>query len=221
MEELINKYFGKRLSESEQKQFDQLMKDDDEFRTEVEFLTEMRDGIALSKRAELKSEMSQWDLESETVLRPQRKSKRFNLRKLAAAASFLLLAASAFYIFENQNSNNYFSPMENISHPIQRSGEPADADEAFIAYEKLFFDEADALFGKLYEESGEDYLLIYQANSKMANKDYADALPLLNTYLQQGGELDQDAEAVQTLKELELLSDYKEDEVGKLLKRLS
>jgi len=236
MEQLINNYFSKGLSDSEQEQFNQLMREDEEFRSEVEFLKEMRDGITLSKRDELKREMSSWDLESETIVAPKRNKKMFRLKNFAAAAGFLLLAASAFFLFENQNSGDYFSPMENISHTIQRSGESTEADKAFIAYEKSLFDEADALFGKLYEETGADYLLIYRANSKMANRDYNEALALFNSYLADGGELDaqalwykalclkelgEDLKALETLRTLEGLSNYKEEQVSKLIKRLS
>ena len=54
-EELIIKYFNHQLAPDEQKLFDQWMKEDEEFKTQVNFESSVQEALKRNERAELKS----------------------------------------------------------------------------------------------------------------------------------------------------------------------
>lgn len=206
-EKMLEKFMEGRLTEAEQKEFDRLYDVDLNFKTEVDFLTN------ISKVAEAEDDDAFREMltsfEAEALLTAKRDDKvndappdneieakskktgvkRFPTRWLVAAS--IALIAGLTYIFmpasptSNQDLfNQNFQPYPNVVHPIVRGEEgQISKTKAFAAYQNGEYSSAIALFAELYAASKEPDYLFYQANALLQLKKGKEAIPLLQNHL--------------------------------------
>lgn len=212
-EKMLEKFTEGKLTTAEQKEFDRLYDTDLNFRTEVDFHTNIS-RVAEAEDDDAFREMLT-SFEAEALLTTKRddkvnnapphneieaKSKKTGLKRLPArwlvAASIALIAGLA-YIFmpasptSNQDLfNQNFQPYPNVVHPVVRGEEgPELKTKAFVAYEKKEYTSAIALFAELYSESEEPDYLFYQANALLQLNRGQEAIPLLQNHLESGDKL--------------------------------
>ncbi len=170
-EQLLSDYFSGRLSEEEQKQFNEFLESDTDFKNEYEFQKSVQHAVVKKEQSQLKKQLQTF----ESDITP---TKRKNLWWLAAA-SIIILVASGLYFTRFDNSSEalftvYYQPAKNIVHPIVRNGNAtSDFTTAFIAYQKQNYSVAEQLFEKAYQSTHKSELLFYQAIS-MIETDRAD-----------------------------------------------
>ena len=239
-EALINGYFENSLGQDQLKEFEQLLKTDPEFATEVDFQKELQQSLKKNERQEIKQMFRELNTE---VNKPE--TKVFRLRPWLAAASIALLAGiGAWMLFFNTPEINTdqlyaanFTPYENVVHPIERGTQLEDLKtRAFTAYENEDFSLALQLFDELNTKQTDGYIDFYSAIVYMQLGNHAKAIPLLKGYIDANGELkdratwylalshlkQDDLEATKAeLKNLIKMGSFKKEDAEKLLKTLS
>jgi hypothetical protein len=180
-EEFIFKYFNHELESDEQKLFDQLLKEDEEFGNQVKFEKSVQEALKRNERAELKSFLNGIEMPKETKI----------YRWFAIAASFVgivLISTFSIYYFPEKSSSNlyatYFQPYPNEVAPVVRGQNlNTPITDAFQAYENENY----KLSSKLFEDIPEDYALLYGGISNL--------------------EIDQNQKAINQFKKLSLQKD--------------
>nr|WP_297916761.1 CDC27 family protein [uncultured Allomuricauda sp.] len=184
-QELVEKYLQNQLSEEERVLFDRLLEEDEEFRSEVQFMEDIQ---AVSQQ------------EDERIFREQLLifEKESNVRRMSGRYVKLLLAASIAlvvslgYVFwpKPQESMEqifveHFEPYRNVIQPVVRGEEQQKSEKqlAFQYYEQGKYDKAIVLFDKLYSTSKEPYYLFYKANALIQLNRAKEAIPLLEAHL--------------------------------------
>lgn len=184
-EELIVKYVQGRLSKSDEREFDQLIKTDPAFKKEVEF----HKNLKIVTEAEDDDQFRQLLTDFENEVSPEKiKTKNFPAKWLVAASIAVLLVLSYLFIF-NQNLTpqelftTSFEPYPNVVAPnIRSSAEDNPKKDAFEAYEIADYEKAAQMFPMLYEETGDSYYLFYTANALIELNRAAEAIPLLQEH---------------------------------------
>ncbi len=238
--ELIIGYFENSLSPNQLMEFENLLKTDADFAAEVAFQKELQTSLKKEERRELKSMFS--DL-GEKEVRP--KIKVFQLRPWLAAASIaLLVGLGSWFLFFNSPDFNTdelyaanFTPYDNVVHPIERGNELEDLKtQMFSAYEVQDYDMWFALLAQLTTEQKDDYFDFYSAIIYMQLDNHEKAIPLLQGYINNNGELDDRAtwylalshlkqgetkESKEALRMLIEMESFKKKTAQKLLKDLN
>ncbi len=239
-ETLINGYFENSLSQNQLMEFEQLLKTDPDFASEVDFQKELQTSLRKEERRELKSMFS--NLNEEEVIS---ETKVFQLRPWLAAASIALLVGlgSWFFFFNPSELNSdelyaaNFAPYDNVVHPIERANELEDLKtQMFSAYEEQDYDLWLALIAQLTAEQKDDYIDFYSAIVYMQLGNHDKSIPLLKGYINNNGELDDRAtwylalsylklgeiqKSKEALKELIEMDSFKKKDAQKLLKELN
>lgn len=182
-EELIQAFVEKKLGKEEKAEFDRLFETDPEFREEVAFHNDLKTAFSTMERERLKTKLQQFESELKA---PKQKTYAVWL----AAACILVIVGVGLMTFFNKNTApsqlyaDYFEPYENVVAPITRGKTNETTKKyTFVAYEKKEFEKATKGFRTLFENTGESYYLLYQANALMANNQIKEAVPLLEKHL--------------------------------------
>ena len=220
-ETLINGYFENSLSQDQLKEFEQLLKTDSEFASEVDFQKELGLSLKKGERQELKQMFGELNTKEE-----QTETKVFNLRPWLAAASIALilsLGAWMFYfnspeIIGDELYAANFAPYDNVVHPLERGNEIADMKtRMFSAYEaqdyKLFLTLAEQMTTK----QKDDYIDFYSGIVYMQLENHEKAIPILIGYINSDGELNDRATWYLALSHLKLGNIEKSKESLKIL----
>jgi len=185
-DELIEKYLQDSLNANEQIEFDSLLKNDPEFKKEVNFHDNLKRVTEEDHDDEFRSMLFDFEAEHE----PRKVFKLHQYSKWLVAASVILIAGLTYVLtLSNPTSQELFAanfqPYENVVHPIVRGTEEQDQKtKAFIAYETGDYKLAVSLFSDLYEKDKQPYYLFYKANALLKLEKANEAIPLLKEHLQ-------------------------------------
>ena len=159
----IIKYFEGTLSETELKEFNTLLLNDNDFKEAYEFQKELQDTLVLNDREQIKKELQDWD-------KAQNKS-RFKPWQIAASI-IILLGTSLLLFFNSQSSSteelyaSYFEPYRNIVQPIVRGEHKDDVQsKAFEAYEAKDYENAILYFNEIINDEPSATISFYKANA--------------------------------------------------------
>ena len=192
-ETLINGYFENSLSQDQLMEFEQLLKSDSEFASEVDFQKELRRSLKKNERQEIKQMFGELRTEIEDT-----EAKVFKLRPWLAAASIAVLVflGTWFFFFNSPEINTdqlyaaNFAPYDNVVHPIERGNQLEDLKtRAFTAYENMEYPKALELFGALHKKQNDSYVDFYSAMVLMQLNKQEEAIPLLEGYIVKEGDL--------------------------------
>lgn len=172
-EYLTEAYFGNRLTAEEERELNDLLKRDDELRSEFEIEVEIREAFRKKERRELKERL-------ELLERKSAGGKGY--RWLLAAASIVLLLGTTWFLGIYSNQPDYdalyaehFEVYPNIVAPLERSQTGASPDllsEAFGQYDSGAFREASLSFREIYKAGGGEFAVFYTGVSLMAMGEY-------------------------------------------------
>jgi len=175
MEDLINKYFEKSLTEKELAVFNQKLETEPEFIAEFEFHKSVQTAIRSNERAELKSLLSSFE-------KPKQKSIWW---QYAAAAIVVILAGVGIFSYINSGSNNeelylaYYQTYPNVVAPnVRGENENTLKNEAFIAYDAEDYKEAIRLFSQI---KNEEFAVFYSAISYLELDENPNAIQILES----------------------------------------
>lgn len=173
--ELIEKYFSNRLTDKDLELFNELYENDSEFRTEVDFLKDVKRVSEKEDDANFKKKLMAF--EGIKI----NKAKKW-LIPITTAAAIALIALSV-TIFKQTTLNEdelfatYFQPSKNVSAPIIRSqNTETEINNAYIAYSESNYLEAVSLFEKSFKEINKPELLYYEGNALLALGNYNEAI---------------------------------------------
>lgn len=185
-EELIEKYVQGRLTETEQVEFNWLLKSEDDFKEYVEFHQKLKKVTEAEDDAHFRKLLAEFE---EEAIGQQSKVGTLPAKWLVAASIALLLTLGYIFVFNQTQStqelfNEYFQPYPNVTHPIVRnSGEASTKNDAFSAYDNEDYEKASTTFSELYSETGESYYLFYKANALIQLNRAKEAIPVLKEHL--------------------------------------
>lgn len=220
-ETLINGYFENSLSQGQLKEFEQLLKTDSEFASEVDFQKELGLSLKKGERQELKQMFGKLNAKEE-----QTETKVFNLRPwLAAASVLLILSLGAWMFYFNSTEINgdelyaaNFAPYDNVVHPIERGNEIADLKtRMFSAYEAQDYKLWLTLAEQMTTKQKDDYIDFYSGIVYMQLGNHEKAIPLIKGYINENGELEDRATWYLALSHLKLGDIAKSKESLKIL----
>lgn len=184
LDDLINNYFSRSLTQNERQEIRHLLKTDPEFKERFEFEKDVRSALISEKKEKLRSTFRNVEKNQ-----PKAESNNSNLTKYLIAASIaILLGFLGFNYFNAPITNEKlfaqnFEPYRNIIEPVTRAnGTKTEKQKAFEDYENGAYKIAIASFEKLYESTGETYYLFYIANAEMAEKNTTAAIKTLETH---------------------------------------
>jgi hypothetical protein len=158
MEDLINKYFEKTLTERELVEFNQRLETEVEFKAEFEFQKSVQSAIRSKERAEIKNLVASFE-------KPKQQNGWW---KYAAAAVVVIIGG--WVIFQQFLSKpnpselylSYYQTYPNVIAPnVRGESEETLKTKAFAAYDAGDFQTSAQLFGKLKEQVNEDYATFY------------------------------------------------------------
>lgn len=188
-ETLLDKYVQGTLSPSEQKEFDTLLKEDPDFKTEIELIENIAVISGVEDRSALRKTLQEFESKIET--NTSQVIPLIPYKKWLVAASIILIALiggiAVFNPFDVNTDTLYasnFEPYKNVVTPIIRGeSEESEEIEAFTAYESGDYPLAVTKFEQVYQKTQKSYLLLYQANALLASNRTADAIPLLEKHV--------------------------------------
>jgi tetratricopeptide (TPR) repeat protein len=168
-EELLYHYFSNGLTTEQEKQFDELLENDIEFKKRFEFEQNLKHVIKKEKHVQLKALLN----DVEDNLKQQNNSSKITFFNWKIAASIVVLLGlgwfgynSFFSIdFDDLYSSN-FQEYPNTVYTITRSGDENTLErEAFVAYETQNYQIAIDKFNAINESDKKDYFDFYIAQS--------------------------------------------------------
>ena len=179
--DLIDRYFENSLSPKEQQLFNDLLQNNSEFKTELEFQKDLKKIISQKQQEDLKSTLIEIESRSQ-------KSSRLMLipKKWMIAASLLILTSlgiwgiqSTYFPSNEAIYANYFEPSRNTVQPIVR-GENLNTIEyrAFVAYEAQNYHKAINLFNSV-QSPNKAYINFYIGISYLALNKPEEAIEVL------------------------------------------
>ncbi|OSY88937.1 hypothetical protein WH52_04540 [Tenacibaculum holothuriorum] len=236
---LIDKYFEDSLSAEEKKEFDSLLSNDSEFQKEFQYQKDVQFAIKSNERERLKKELQ--NLENTTITT---KRKGFSRKWLAAASVIILLASFSYLLLVKESMmsnqelyNTYYTPYENVIHPLVRDDNSSLTNDAFLAYETNNYTRAVSLFTEAYKETKTNDLLLYKGISLLETKNTEEAIHTFNNYLETNPKYktqtfwylalanlnsDNKPEAKKWLEKVVLSNqEFKKEEAKELLKKLN
>jgi len=181
--EAILEIIGHRpLTDAEATLLDEWRATDRNFAGAVDFQLQLSAALHEQERTDLKNLLQQ--VEAETV-KPQAKRVRLQSFRWLAVAASVIMALGLWWVVGNREEDNlyaaHFRPYPNVIAPVTRNAGPGTetlVQRAFLAYENGAYAEADALFNKLFLQSGEYYARFYQALCKMGGGHTEEALQI-------------------------------------------
>ncbi|MEL6305031.1 MAG: hypothetical protein AAFQ20_09605 [Bacteroidota bacterium] len=184
-QELVDKYLQNQLNEEEQILFDRLLKEDAEFRNEVQFMEDIQAVSQQEDELNFREQLSDFEKES------NKQRGAGNYTKWLVAASVVLVASLSYVFWPKPQESmeqifvEHFEPYRNVIQPVVRGEEQQKNEKqlAFQYYEQRKYDKAIGLFDKLYGSSNEPYYLFYKANALIQLNRANEAIPLLEAHL--------------------------------------
>lgn len=229
-EELIRAYYTESASTEESERFKKQYEEDASFRAEADQVKLEIAAIRAEERASIRSKFADWDQEMDS-----RKEIRLSTYwKLGLAASVII---AAFFGYINWPKNDlyyaYYSTYPNYEHTTVRGevDESLNA-QAFSAYDQKDFQQANALFTKLIDQSNLETYYFFRAITYMElnqhkaaihdfkeiskTSSYRDASLWYSAlaYLQ----TDNQTQSINCLKQLTESEDYHQEAQGLLIK---
>ncbi|NNE77059.1 MAG: hypothetical protein HKN31_08300 [Pricia sp.] len=192
-EELIDGYFEGSLSQNQLDELEHFRKTDPDFASQFEFQSELQRSLKKQERKEIKEMFA--EIEGKRV---KNGTKVIRLRPWMAAASVaLLIGIGSWLLFFDRGGlnadelyNANFAPYENVVHPIERGEQIEDLEtRAFNAYEEGDYLMALELFKELQLKKNDPYIDFYKGIVLMQLNDHKNAVPLLDGYIANNGEL--------------------------------
>jgi tetratricopeptide (TPR) repeat protein len=168
---LIETYFSNKLSEDELLEFQDLYKNNPEFKQEIDFLNDLKLVSERVDDAEFKKQLETY----ESAFSNKQKSPFSKwLKPLIAMAAVLIVTLSINLLLNNKMNEdqlfvNYFEPSKNVSVPIVRAedGETIEI-KAFKAYSEANYKQAIPLFENAFNKTENSELLFYEGNALLA-----------------------------------------------------
>ncbi len=184
MEELIDRYFGRALSDDEQQQLGLLLEKDEAFRKEWEFRLQLQAAIQHKERTALKDMVAGFE-----------QSRRKPYHKIAFAAASLIIVAGfvAWLLLSGRPDGEklylaYFEPFPNTVMPsVRGSNGVSPAYEAFRMYEAGNYPIAATLFANIRLKESSDYAVFYEGISYMASGEDDKAVALFELHTLKDG----------------------------------
>lgn len=239
-EELLYHYFSGSLTEIQEQEFLELLKNDDDFKTQFEFEKELKRVIKHKKQEKLKIKLQGFEHD----LKNQKASSSPNPKLWLIAASIALLFSVGWYFYSASNAISldklYASNYEKYPNTIYSITRDTTIDtsieyKAFEAYETNDFQNAISLFTELKDSKNPEYADFYLAQSYLNNHQLNKAIVHFNdiaihkkefsteslwylalTYLK----ANKKKKAIKTLENLIQDGGYKKVEATFLLKKL-
>jgi len=179
--DLIEKYFEKNLTPKEQLIFNELLKNNEEFKQEFIFQKDLKKVIAIDQRENLKSILQHF----ENNIKREAKILFLPKKWFAAASIILLLGLGSWfvkvtYLPSNQKiySDN-FEAYRNIIQPIVRGSKVNTIEyKAFVAYENRDCHKAINLFNSS-KNADTEYIQFYKAMCYLSLSKTTEAINLL------------------------------------------
>lgn len=181
--DLIDKYFSNTLSPKEQLLFNELLQNDESFKSEFVFQKDLKKAIAKNEQDHLKKTLQGFERNIEN-----RPKLMIIPKKWLVAASIILVVGlvsifvkTSFYPSSEKLYAENFEPYRNIIHPIVR-GEITYSIEysAFLAYENGDFHKAINLFNSIGNQNVA-YIPFYKAMCYLSLNKTVEAIKLLET----------------------------------------
>ncbi len=178
---LIEAYFTKTLTTSQQKQLEWLLQNDTAFSEAFNFEKEIRDTLIYNKRQALKERFHALDKQE---VKPARKLTTW----WYAAASILVLIGAAWFLLDRQSEvtaeklyAQYMEPYPNMVTPMVRGDVPADKvmSEALTLYDKRAYSESAVLLQQVYNEHPNDQTAFYLAICQLMLQKPRETITLL------------------------------------------
>lgn len=193
MEEIIQKYLSKSLTETEKADFESQIEKNAELREDVNFQKSISDALHVRERHILKDKLREIDKE-EAVGRTSNKRSGViqimssNLFRYGIAASFMIISGFLIkmFVFDQADKSDlftqYYAPFPNVVSPSTR-GDVSDeisVEEvnAFAAYESEDYGKAIGLFNGLQQK---DEVVLYIGLSYLAMNDAQKAKQVLSS----------------------------------------
>ncbi|MCP9749179.1 hypothetical protein [Lacihabitans sp. CS3-21] len=162
MEELIIKYFEKKLTDTELEDFEKKLKTDSHFHAEFEFQKSVQSALRSKERSEIKN----------LLVGFEKQKKQNNWWMFAAAAVVVILGGWVVFLQFLSKPNpselylSYYQTYPNVIAPNVR-GESQEnlKTKAFMAYDSGDYEMATQLFGELKTQISEDYAVFYEGVS--------------------------------------------------------
>ena len=183
-DQLIAKFLTRSLSKEEQLRFDTMLSEDASFRAEVALLQD------LNKVAEAEDDAMAKEMVAGFEAEHHNKKGTGKTRIWWVAASLALLLSIGYLVIQETPANTQelfvenFEPYRNVIHPITRASQQDDLKtQAFAYYEQGKYDEALALFIKLYNNTETPHYLFYQANALLQLNRPKEAITALQIHL--------------------------------------
>ncbi|WP_299125245.1 tetratricopeptide repeat protein [uncultured Winogradskyella sp.] len=182
--ELLYHYFSNSLTKDQELLFDKLLKEDEEFKKQFEFESNLKRVVKEKRHKELKSKLNQF----ETKAKIEKTDKKPSFSYLKIAASIIILITAGWFGYQNFFSINYenlysenYNSYPNTVYSITRSDSTNSPErEAFVAYEAANYQLAIEKFDKA---KSKDYFNFYKAQSYLNIKQYEKAKHLLETVI--------------------------------------
>lgn len=185
-ETLLEKYVQGELTEKERQKFDALLKNNADFKGDVEFHTNLKRVTEADDDDKFRGILSEFEAEASTQNSIE---GRLPTKWLVAAAIALTAGLAYFFTIDSSVSTKNlfvqnFEPYPNTVNPIVRGVEDDhQKTKAFVAYQIGKYEEALPLFTKLYTTEKIPYYLFYRANALIQLNRAAEAIPLLQEHL--------------------------------------
>jgi len=169
--EEVRRYLQGKMSKEEGVQFEQRMDNDPLFAEEVQLNRELLESMNYHFNSKLKQRLKGED--TKTVAFTERSTKRNTNRIWMMAASLALIAVAGYLLFfsgpdSQQLFDQYHTTYYNVLEGSTRSGETANATEAFRQYDQEDFQAAAQSFTTLISEDSKNMdWLFYQGLSNL------------------------------------------------------
>lgn len=190
---LIEKYFDRSLSQTESKQFQQLLESDKNFAEQFALEKDVQAALILNQQIQTKSQLQKFEEEiSDKKSKPFR--RKFIIRTAAASVLLMLFIWSTFLIDRPQTSHedlfaSYYEPYRNVIAPVERSDAANMQNKAFEFYENGMYEEALQALNELYVVEANPDVLFYKAMTLLSLEKYQQAIPILEDLISSDAEL--------------------------------
>ncbi|ALJ04780.1 hypothetical protein APS56_06430 [Pseudalgibacter alginicilyticus] len=181
--EAIERYINGTMNAKELKDFNEYLKIDDEFKTQVEDIKTMLLGIETQS---LKEQLNIFheEIEDKKTHEPQTKNLRFlNYSKIAATAAILIVFGSIWFFSRSPNQrlySAYFKPASGLPTSMNHNSDHFDFYNAMNHYNHGDYELAIQTWKILSEKQiNNDTLNYFLGVAHLANKNGDDAIPFL------------------------------------------
>lgn len=186
---LLYNYFANQLTEDEQLLFDELLKNDMDFKAQFEFETDLKRVIKEYVNEDLKEKLVGY--EKEISAKDKINTSKWRFKNWSIAASITLLIGLGWIGFKSLSGPDYddlyqdnFEGYPNTVYTISRGdGDTSKERDAFAAYEAGEYDQAVAAFQELRSMGGTSHGDFYQALSYLQLGKNAQAIDLLKNVI--------------------------------------